>query len=358
MSAKAAGIQVRQRVDHRLLHAIDAVARHGVGQVVAPFFQRGAVRDNQVGHHAGLVNERTAADDGGVFVAQGGAEAHAGGQSVHRVGVVDDDQANRAVINVGGGALPVAQRRRRHGGLQAPVCHVRVHQQAAFVSRVAHDEIQHQGRRSVELAVAVGAGLSAATDGQAAMGRVVVGQVVEEIVERLPAQHGVGYLQYGGVGVGRELAERAGAGRAGDGLNVGRFGMRFGNCPSQGHGGVAFGAGRDGNPLVGVGCRHGVARAKVDVRSPMVGVLAAPELAVGHLIRGGATPGGKEVGAETYQRIGVFNVVVRQRVGTQHILDRAAIGGIVRAIVGQVAPAESVGEVNADAGESCRPAIR
>ena len=221
---------------------------------------------------------------------------------MHRVGVVNNHQARRTAGNVGGDQPPLVQGHRGGRGRIVGNGAAGVGQQAARVSHVAHQVVHQQRGRGVEPAVAVSAGLSAAADGQAAVGRVVMRQAVEEVVEGLSVQHGVGYLQDAGVGVGGEGAQRAGAGLAGDGLHVGGFGVGLGNCPAHGHGRVALGTGRDGHPLVGVGRRHGVARAEVDMRAPLVGVVAGAELAVCHSVGGGAAPGGQEVRSETEQR--------------------------------------------------------
>ena len=278
--------------------------------MVAPFLQRRPVGDNQIRHHAGLVNKRAGADNDHIRIHQRFAQPHSRRQPVHRVGVMRDHQPGCAAVNIRYGAPPLRQRRRRGLGGQTARAIVRVEQQPAAPPHAVHHKVERQYRGGIELAVAVGASRTPAAQRQG-MQRQLSSQRLKKLGHRNPAQRRLGYLQYARHVVRAEIVQRRRHLPVGHTGNVAARRLRFHHRPRQRQRRVPLAAGRNRQPLVGVGRRQRIPRVKVIMTPPVPRVFPGAKLAVPHCVGRRTAPGGQKITAETDQRIGVGNVIVR-----------------------------------------------
>ena len=277
--------------------------------MIAPFLQRCPVGNNQIRHHAGLVNKRAGADNDHIRIHQRLPQPHSRRQSVHRVGVMRDHQPGCAAVNIRYGAPPLRQRRRRRLAGQTAWVVIGIEQQPAAPPHAVHHKVERHHGGGVELAVAVGARRIPAAQCQG-MQCQLSGQRLKKLGHRNPAQRRLRYLQGTRHGVGPEIIQRRRPLPVGHTRNIAARGTSRQHRPRQRQRRVPLGAGRNRQPLVGVGRRQRIPRVKVIMTPPVPRVFPGAKLAVPHCVGRRAAPGGQKITAETDQRIGVANVIV------------------------------------------------
>ena len=172
------------------------------------------------------------------------------------------------------------------------------------------------------------------------MQRQLFSQRLKKLGHRNPAQRRLRYLQRAGHGVGSEIIQRRRPLPVGHTGNIAARGTSRQHRPCQRQRRVPLAAGRNRQPLVGVGRRQRIPRVKVIMTPPVPRVFPGAKLAVPHCVGRRTAPGGQKITAETDQRIGVGNVVVRQPVAPQNIRHCAAIARVIHRRKRQPPPPE------------------
>ena len=332
-----------------MLHTDYLITRPRFRNVIAPVFQENSVWKNQVGHDRRLVQERREADNKQVIPIERALESQGVRQSVHRVGVMHHHQSRLAAANIIDNCRPV--RRTAHPGGVGKHSHGtgRVESNSAAAARAAHQVVQGVDGHQVELAVGVGAGaVTAQSDAWAVVGEVV-SQVANLLCGRLAFVQLFGDSQQAGNIFRREGRKGRGSLPVGQGIHVHALGLHSfaDDHVGQAQGQVALHARTDGQPLVGVGRRHGKAGVNMHQVTPAslgLAPVALAEFAVGRGQAGGTLPGRKKVGAKGNYIVGVANIKVGQAVLVEHALDCGAVGGIVQRLKSQLASAQGCGE--------------
>ena len=164
---EAPGVQIMERVDHRLLEPDDFVARTRLRDVGAPVLEIHPVGQDQVRHDAGLVQEGREADDEQVAgTGDGVLQSEGGGQAVDRVRLMQQQQLGGAGPQAIDFGSPLGQGGRFSGRRRLIQGAVGIEPDATLGAHASHQVVEGVDGLQVEQAVCVGPRRSSA-DGQA-----------------------------------------------------------------------------------------------------------------------------------------------------------------------------------------------